>query len=379
MRRLRQTFVVTIPLLLVLVSTLSAVAAQQPTPAAPPSPQQETAKQVPLSPAEISQLQTKAQAGDAGAQFQLGKAYETGDGIPPDDTQAAAWYRKAAEQGNPAAENDLGRMYGTGRGVPKDEEEAVRWYHKAAKHGNPQAMFNLGVSYYNGEGVGTNEFTAYAWFLLARHAGDTAAEEAVNRSAATMSKGETAAAFMRIADMYEKGEELPKDEGESVHWLRKAAEIDSAGKVRLADHLLQGPDVEQNYAQALELCKAAAKDYGVAICCVGDIYRKGLGVRKNPVEAAKWYRRAVANSDSAAMVTLAEMYSTGEGMKVDRPVAFLLLFRASQNRLTGAAQKASEVLQQMDKHELKQVERKLEEQRLDPKKVFAALQAGNFH
>jgi hypothetical protein len=377
MRALRRIFVVMIPLVLVLVSTISAVAAQLPAPAAPPSPQHETANQVSLSPAEISELQTKAEAGDAIAQRNLGRAYREGDGVPKNEEVAVKWFREAANQGDAAAENDLGVAYRTGEGVARDKEEAARWYANAAKHGSPEGMFNLGVCYYNGDGVGSNEFTAYAWFLLAQDAGDKLAEDAVSRSAAAMSKGETAAAFMRIADMYEKGEELPKDEMGSVRWLRKAAEIDSVGKVRLATHLLQGPNVGQNYAQAIELCKAAARDYTVALDCVGDVYRKGLGVPRSPAEAAKWYLQAAAYSDSRAMLVLAEMYSTGEGMKVDRPAAFLLLFRASQRRITGAAQKASELLRQMDKREVQQVERKLRDQHLDPKKVFAALQAGN--
>jgi TPR repeat protein len=51
----------------------------------------------PLSPIEINQLQTKAQAGDSTAQISLGKAYEDGDGVPQSDNQAVKWYRAAAE------------------------------------------------------------------------------------------------------------------------------------------------------------------------------------------------------------------------------------------------------------------------------------------
>jgi TPR repeat protein len=250
-----------------------ASAIAQDSPAAQP-PRQETARPSPLSASEISQLQARAEAGDAVAQTKLGKAYQDGNGVPQNDNLALKWYCKAAEQGDPSAENDLGIMYRLGEGVTRDKEEAVRWYHKAAKHGSPQAMFNLGACYYNGEGVASNEYFAYAWFLLAKDAGDKVADDAVRRSAAGMSPRETADALMQIADMYQKGEELPKSEDQSMQWMHRAAEIDSGAKLRIAVHFLTGPDSQHDYGQALDLCKKAAKDYAPGLACVGYIYRK---------------------------------------------------------------------------------------------------------
>jgi len=126
----------------------------------PPTPQQIPQSESSVqtgSHADISILRTKAEAGDAVAQFQLGKAYETGNGTPQNDELAVNWYRKAAEQGNPAAENSLGVMFRLGRGVEKNQEEAVRWYRKAAKLGSPEAMFNLGAAHYNGDGTLSQE------------------------------------------------------------------------------------------------------------------------------------------------------------------------------------------------------------------------------
>src|SRR5438105_6380780 len=78
------------------------------------------------SPIEMSDLQKKAESGDAKAQLELGKAYEKGDGVQQNEEIAAGWIRKAAEQGNAAAQNELGIMYRTGTGVNKDKEEAVK-------------------------------------------------------------------------------------------------------------------------------------------------------------------------------------------------------------------------------------------------------------
>ena len=60
-------------------------------------------------------------------------------GVLQDSTEAAKWYRKAAEQGFVLAQNKLGGMYHRGDGVPQDEKEAVKWYRKAAEQGYPQA------------------------------------------------------------------------------------------------------------------------------------------------------------------------------------------------------------------------------------------------
>jgi len=44
------------------------------------------------------------------AQFNLGYLYATGQGIPTDNTQAALWYRKAADQGHSGAKSNLSEL-----------------------------------------------------------------------------------------------------------------------------------------------------------------------------------------------------------------------------------------------------------------------------
>ena len=94
-----------------------------------------------------------AEQGDAGAQYNLGVMYRDGEGVPQDDGEAVAWFRKAAEQGHAQAQFTLGLMYATGDGVPQDFAEAVTWYRKVAAQGYDGAQHNLGVMYESGEGV----------------------------------------------------------------------------------------------------------------------------------------------------------------------------------------------------------------------------------
>ena len=66
-----------------------------------------------------------ADQGHAGAQTNLGAAYEAGHGVERDFAQAADWYRKAADHGNAVAQYNLGKLYASGRGVPQDYREAM--------------------------------------------------------------------------------------------------------------------------------------------------------------------------------------------------------------------------------------------------------------
>jgi TPR repeat protein len=70
--------------------------------------------------------------GNDKAQFYLGKAYETGKGVPQDYTQDAIWFRKAAEQGLADAQAELGGDYALGQGVPQDNSEAYFWLNLAS-------------------------------------------------------------------------------------------------------------------------------------------------------------------------------------------------------------------------------------------------------
>ena len=54
-------------------------------------------------------------------------------GVSRDDSEAAKWYRKAAEGNDPRAQHSLGRMYREGRGVVRDLGEAVRWFREAVE------------------------------------------------------------------------------------------------------------------------------------------------------------------------------------------------------------------------------------------------------
>jgi TPR repeat protein len=73
-----------------------------------------------------------AEQGEATAQFNLGVAYDNGQGVPQDYAEAVRWYRLAAEQGEATAQRNLGSIYYTGQGVPQDYVQAHMWLNLAA-------------------------------------------------------------------------------------------------------------------------------------------------------------------------------------------------------------------------------------------------------
>jgi hypothetical protein len=97
----------------------------------------------------------------------MGHLFANGEGVLKDYSQAAYWYRKAAQQGNASAQGDLGMLYDKGLGVAQDYTEAATWYRKAADQGIAAAQAMLGNLYVKGLGVTQDYAQAYFWFDLA--------------------------------------------------------------------------------------------------------------------------------------------------------------------------------------------------------------------
>lgn len=81
----------------------------------------------------VAELKEKAAHGDADAQCELGGMLSEGSfgSVPPDITQAVAWWRTGAAHGNHGCEFDLGWAYESGSGVPQNLSQALLWYRKA--------------------------------------------------------------------------------------------------------------------------------------------------------------------------------------------------------------------------------------------------------
>ena len=89
-------------------------------------------------------LRERAAAGDAEAQFNLGKMYEAGrGGLKQDYAEAERWYRRSAEQGDVFAQASLGILHRFGKGVRQDLVQAYMWFELAASPASEGALESI--------------------------------------------------------------------------------------------------------------------------------------------------------------------------------------------------------------------------------------------
>ena len=73
----------------------------------------------------------------------IGKCYESGIGIEPDEKKAIESYERATEMGDSEAMCILGEYYLNGVGVEEDKKKAVELFKRASELGNQRAKSNL--------------------------------------------------------------------------------------------------------------------------------------------------------------------------------------------------------------------------------------------
>lgn len=271
-----------------------------------PSPKQEVVTLTPEQ--EFAVLLKKVEAGDAEAQFKLGRRYAKGEGVPKDTAKAVEWYQKAAMQGNAKAQTNLGVMYAEGEGVPKDAAKAVEWYQKAAAQGEAYAQNNLGVMYSRGEGVPEDSAKAVEWFQKAAEQGDAAAQSSLG---------------LRHA----RGDGVPKDAAKAVEWFQKAAaQGDAAAQSSLGWMYYEGEGVPKDAAKAVEwFQKAAELGHVGAQLKIAQMYSDGNGVPTDDAKAAEWWKKVaqgVSDASTAAKTQLGRLYAHGIGLPTDYVLAY---------------------------------------------------------
>lgn len=99
---------------------------------------------VPKNPIEAARLYTQAaMQGCAPAQHALGLCYENGLGVPKDLIEAARLYKQAADRGYAPAQYKLSHCYFMGRGITQNTKEALSLCRLAASQDDPSAQAAL--------------------------------------------------------------------------------------------------------------------------------------------------------------------------------------------------------------------------------------------
>jgi TonB family protein len=154
-----------------------------------------------------------ADAGYAPAMNAMGGAHETGHGVEENLALAVGWYRRSADKGDGAGMNSLGHLFEIGGGVPKDYVQAFQWYLKGAGAGAPAAMVSLGLMYENGHAVNPAGQPTLQDFGEALKWYEKAAKEG--------------GGMYRLALSYDIGKGTAPNRPLAMEWYRKAADAGS--------------------------------------------------------------------------------------------------------------------------------------------------------
>jgi hypothetical protein len=109
----------------------AAAAAAAPAPTPPAASNQEQAGWDALNGGDaakaVSIWEPLAKGGNTGLAVNVADMYEYGEKLPQDYGKAARWYEMAANQGDGYAQYQIGRAYTRGMGVPIDRVQAYKW------------------------------------------------------------------------------------------------------------------------------------------------------------------------------------------------------------------------------------------------------------
>jgi TPR repeat protein len=97
------------------------------------------------APDSLQELQQRAQAGNAEAEFELGARYASGEDVAQDYAQAVKWFTLAANGGQVLAAATLGAYYWAGRGVAQDDVSAYMWSAIAKEGGDEASKYRLTI------------------------------------------------------------------------------------------------------------------------------------------------------------------------------------------------------------------------------------------
>ena len=155
-------------------------------------------------PTDMDAVRSKAEAGDAAAEYELGRSMLSRRPTDSELASAMTWLRRSAEQGYAPAEYLYGGIFRDGRW--KDPKQLVHWWMKAAEQGDVNAQVWLGAFYEQGRyGIERDYFKAFKWLSLAAKQGQPDAQ-------------------VTLGQMYENGRGVPRDYAVAAYWYRKAAD-----------------------------------------------------------------------------------------------------------------------------------------------------------
>ncbi|MDJ0943315.1 MAG: tetratricopeptide repeat protein [Kiloniellales bacterium] len=136
------------------------------------------------------------------------------------------------------------------------------------------------------------------------------------------------------------------DYAEAASWYRQGAELGSpSAQVLLGDLYRRGRGIEKDPKAALAWYrKAADGGYPLAYSKIGELYERGIGLSKDARSAAAWYRRGAEQDLPRAQHALGLLYLAGKGVPKDEEQAADWLQRAADQGFGNAQLALAELL-----------------------------------
>lgn len=291
----------------------------------------------------IAALTEAASAGDADAQFELGKRFYQGIDVPQNYAEALSLYTRAAEQGHIKAQNNLGIHYLKSEGVENNEALAFHWFFKAAQQGSDRSQYNLGAMYEYGVGVEQDDVLAFNWYQKAAAQAFPMAQYQVgmmykigqgvqqDHAMAHLCFSQAAhqgfaEAQYELAQDYEYGfspGSVKKDHAQAFSWYQKAADQGyPKAQSKLGDMYEWGVATPRDYAKAASWYRKAADQGDLwGQSALAQMYKKGLGVTQNLTTAVSWFSKAAEQGDKYSQDQLSKAYKDGTGVTKDLKLA----------------------------------------------------------
>ena len=214
---------------------------------------------------------------DPETQYEIGNKYYKGEEVIQDYSEAAKWYRLAAEQGNANAQTSLGLMNKNGHGFIQDNLAALWWFGLAAEQGDALAQYNLGQLYEIGPGMVLKDYTeAIKCYQLAADQGHAQARAKLKELEQNLTQKDTLRQKSDESDVEKKvslrSGHLPEDLNDKT---------DPETQFEIGNKYYSGLEVTRNYSEAVKWYRLAANQgYANAQCnarrqlllCTGDNY-----------------------------------------------------------------------------------------------------------
>lgn len=296
-----------------------------------------------------------AQAGNAEAALAVAGLYAHGTGVKPNGAQAAEWYRKAAADGSAEAAWKLADLYIQGTLVPQDLEEALAYIQLAARQGSARAQSELGRFYAEGlANLPVNRGEALYWWLQAAEAGDESAQtaeqdarleepelyEEVKRFLSVVKRAQEgdSSARLEAGQGFRLGYPVARNDEEALRWFTLAWEEGEKlpqAAYELAQMYQKGEGVEKNEARAMELFGAAAQAKNPDAQYTLGTFAYGANPPKYE-DAFAWFSNAAAGGSAQAQYMTGFMLMQGQGTNLSVPLAVKFFRDAAEQNYVAA-------------------------------------------